>query len=68
MEIIYNFFTEKLESEKKGEKTLKEKREAQKKKLKEMFNREYDEKDETYFDELKKEFSEQAQVCNVNYR
>lgn len=45
----------------------KEKERADKKrKLKEMFDAEYDEGDATYFDDLKEEMHKQAQVQAVN--
>lgn len=37
-----------------------------KRKLKEMFDTEYDEGDTTYFDDLKEEMHKQAQVQTVN--
>lgn len=48
------------------EEEKKKERMDKKRKLKEMFDAEYDEGDATYFDDLKEEMHKQAQVRAVN--
>lgn len=48
------------------EEEKKKERMDKKRKLKEMFDAEYDEGDATYFDDLKEEMHKQAQVLSAN--
>lgn len=48
------------------EEEKKKERMDKKRKLKEMFDAEYDEGDTTYFDDLKEEMHKQAQVQSAN--
>lgn len=48
------------------EEEKKKERMDKKRKLKEMFDAEYDEGDATYFDDLKEEMHKQAQVQSAN--
>lgn len=50
------------QDDKGGEEEEEKKRMEKKRKLKEMFDAEYDEGDATYFDDLKGEMQKQAQV------